>query len=314
MNTLGSIYGAVVGARNALYERGVLRVRRLRGPVVSVGNLSAGGSGKTPFVILLGQLLQAHGVKFDVLSRGYGRASRGVALVRPEGTAAEFGDEPLLIARRLGVPVMVGESRYEAGLAAEKKFGPHLHLLDDGFQHRGLAREVDIVLVNAEDGSDRLLPLGRLREPLSALRRAHAVVMEGAVPDFLPPGSPPVWTIRRGIQLPAMPLRPIAFCGIARPSRFFHQLHAAGVGCAAEIGFRDHHRYTAADVRELLRLREEKNCGGFVTTEKDIINLGPHAAALVPLAVAQVTMELVEAQAFVRALLETTTQHGRGRV
>ena len=136
-------------------------------------------------MLLLGELLKARGVKFDVLSRGYGRQSRGVAWVDPGGSARDFGDEPLLIARRLGVPVMVGEERYQAGVVAESKFGPQLHLLDDGFQHRALARDFDIVLVTPEDARDRLLPAGRLREPLSSLARADAVVLtSGASPAF----------------------------------------------------------------------------------------------------------------------------------
>src|SRR5580698_8881757 len=139
------IYGAAIAARNGLYERGWLSARRLQGPVVSVGNLSAGGSGKTPFVILLGELLKARGIRFNVLSRGYGRKSTGVLLVDPAGLAQEFGDEPLLIARKLQVPVIVGEDRYRAGRFAEAKLGPQLHLLDDGFQHRALARDFDIV-------------------------------------------------------------------------------------------------------------------------------------------------------------------------
>src|SRR5580693_1574833 len=118
MNPLATIYGAGVSLRNTLYDRGTLQQKKLAGPVVSVGNLSVGGSGKTPFVLLLGELLKARGMKFDVLSRGYGRQSRGVALVDPGGSARDFGDEPLLIARRLGVPVVVGEERFQAGAAA----------------------------------------------------------------------------------------------------------------------------------------------------------------------------------------------------
>ena len=136
MNPVSAIYGAVVGARNLLYDRGVLPARSLRGPVVSIGNLSVGGAGKTPFVILLGELLKARRVKFDVVSRGYSRETRGVLLVDPGGSSREFGDEPLLIARHLEVPVVVGEDRHAAGIFAETKFGPQLHLLDDGFQHR----------------------------------------------------------------------------------------------------------------------------------------------------------------------------------
>src|SRR5262249_37619781 len=134
MNPLALLFELGVRTRNALYNLGVLFARRLQGPVVSVGNLSVGGSGKTPFVLLLGELLKGRGIKFDVLSRGYGREKRGVSLVDPDGSSRDFGDEPLLIARRLHVPVVVGEDRYQAGIFAETKFGAQLHILDDGFQ------------------------------------------------------------------------------------------------------------------------------------------------------------------------------------
>src|SRR6266705_4048648 len=154
MSLLSSMFGAGVRARNLLYDRGTLRTLRLTGATISIGNLSVGGSGKTPFVILLGELLKQRGIAFDVLSRGYGRQTRGVLLVDPNGSPKNFGDEPLLIARRLGCPVIVGESRYKAGLFAENKFGPRLHILDDGFQHRSLARDFDIVLITPEDVND----------------------------------------------------------------------------------------------------------------------------------------------------------------
>src|SRR5260370_23155328 len=119
MNLLSSIFGAAVRGRNALYDRGIFRARKLCGAVVSIGNLSVGGAGKTPFVILLGELLKARRVKFDVVSRGYSRETRGVLLVDPGGSSREFGDEPLLIARHLEVPVVVGEDRHAAGIFAE---------------------------------------------------------------------------------------------------------------------------------------------------------------------------------------------------
>src|SRR5271169_603309 len=143
MNPLTRIYAAVSGLRNGLFDRGLLRSQRLARPVVSVGNLSVGGAGKTPFVIALGELLKARGIPFDVLSRGYRRRTHGVLVVDPNGNAADFGDEPLLISRHLEVPVIVGESRYKAGLLAEKKFDSEFHILDDGFQHRSLARDFD---------------------------------------------------------------------------------------------------------------------------------------------------------------------------
>ena len=298
---LGGIYGGIVSSRNALYDRRILgrsivRPRRLEGPVISVGNLSAGGSGKTPFVILLGELLKARQIKFDVLSRGYGRNTRGVFLVDPSGLPQQFGDEPLLLARKLQVPVIVGEDRYQAGRFAESKFGPQLHLLDDGFQHRQLARGFDIVLLTPQDATDRLLPAGRLREPLRSVRRANAVVLTGgASADSFPLEGKLVWRVRRGIVAQNVPPRPVVFCGIARPQNFVLQLRAANIDPIAEAFYRDHHAYTEKDVRELLDLKRRSEAGGFITTEKDAVNLGPYFSALEPLAVIPVRMDLADA-------------------
>ncbi len=304
MNPLSAIYGGVVGTRNALYDRGFLRARKLQGSVISIGNLSAGGAGKTPFVLLLGELLKARGLKFDVLSRGYGRKSRGVLLVDPSGLPEEFGDEPLLIARKLQVPVIVGEDRHEAGCFAESRFGPQLHLLDDGFQHRALARDFDIVLVTPQDASDRLLPAGRLREPLSSLRRADAVVLaSGASAESFSVDGKLTWRVRRGIAPQNVPPRPVVFCGIARPQQFTLQLRAANIEPAAEAFYRDHHAYREQDIRELLALKQKSEAGGFVTTEKDAVNLGPYLTALEPLCVVPVRMEFAEAANAVDTML-----------
>ena len=304
MNPFSRIYGAVVGARNALYERRLLPAKRLQGPVVSIGNLSVGGSGKTPFVILLGELLKARGIQFDVLSRGYGRKTRGVMLVDPGGSSSDFGDEPLLIARRLEVPVVIGEDRYQAGVLAEQKFGPQLHLLDDGFQHRGLAREFDIVLVTADDARDHLLPTGRLREPLLSLERSDAVVLTGgASPEAFSLGGKYVWRVRRGILPENVPARPVAFCGIARPQNFILQLRKAGIEPLAEAVYRDHHAYTENDIRELLALKAKSEADGFITTEKDAINLGGYFSALQPVAVVPVKMDLADAPNAVDTML-----------
>ena len=312
MNPLATIYGAVVRSRNALYDSGLLRVGRLQGPVVSVGNLSAGGSGKTPFVMLLGELLKARGIKFDVLSRGYGRRSRGVLLVDPAGLPDQFGDEPLLIARKLQVPVFVGEGRYAAGQFAESRFGPQLHLLDDGFQHRALERDFDIVLVTPQDASDRLLPSGRLREPLHSLRRADAVVLaSGASADSFPVQGKILWRVRRGINPTSVPPRPVVFCGIARPQNFVLQLRAANIDPIAEAFYRDHHAYTEKDVRELVDLKQRSEAGGFVTTEKDAVNLGPYLSALEPLSVVPVRMELADAANAIDTILHKIAERKR---
>jgi tetraacyldisaccharide 4'-kinase len=313
MNLLASIYGTAVRARNALYDRGAFTQRKLQKPVVSVGNLAVGGSGKTPFVLLLGELLKARAIPFDILSRGYGRKSQGVKLVDAGGSPCDFGDEPLLLARRLDVPVVVGEDRAEAGQFAEQRFPSQLHLLDDGFQHRALSRVFDIVLVTPEDARDRLLPAGRLRESLTSLSRADAVVLTGgASPEAFPLAGKLVWRVRRGISPKNVPSRPVAFCGIARPKNFLLQLRTAGIEPAGEAVYRDHHAYTEKDVRDLLKLRQQSEADGFVTTEKDAVNLGRLLSALEPIAIVPVKMELTDAanavDTMLRVIAERTQQ------
>ena len=312
MNPLSALYGTAVRVRNELYDRGLITVQRLQGLVVSIGNLTVGGSGKTPFLILLGELLKQRGVAFDVLSRGYRRQPQGVAIVDPSGSARDFGDEPLLMARKLGVHVVVGEDRHDAGEMAEATFGPQLHLLDDGFQHRQLARDFDIMLVTPTDTQDSLLPAGRLREPVASLARADAVVLtNNTSTDGLRLKNQLVWQVRRDI-VPPETLDPcFAFCGIARPENFFAQLQAAQVVPAGTRSFRDHHRYTDADVRDLQRLRQQAGASAFVTTEKDAANLGAHLQAMRPIHVVAVRMRLENADGALDAMLATIAQRKR---
>ncbi len=181
-------------------------------------------------------------------------------------------------------------------VSPNRSLAAQLHLLDDGFQHRSLARDFDIVLVTPQDASDHLLPAGRLREPLRSLRRADAVVLaSGASADSFPVEGKFVWRVRRGIVAQNVPGRPIVFCGIARPQNFVLQLRAANIEPVAEAFYRDHHAYSEKDVRELLDLKQRSEAAGFVTTEKDAVNLGPYLAALEPLSVVPVKMELSDA-------------------
>ena len=280
-----SFYRSVVALRNYCFDHEIMRARRLSWPVISVGNISVGGSGKTPFVIMFGELLKQRGIEVDVLSRGYRRATTGVLRVDPEGTPEEFGDEPLLIARKVGCPVFVGEDRFDAGLEAEETIGGaqgnRVHLLDDGFQHRQLHRDFDIVLLNQEDLSDNLLPAGRLREPLSALHRADVVVVDQDFPEKqLPHGDLQVWRIERNVIIPELNQPVIAFCGIARPQRFFSSLRNHGMDVREEIVFRDHHRYTSDDDASLAAAQAGHPGSRLITTEKDAVNLGPHTTDL----------------------------------
>jgi tetraacyldisaccharide 4'-kinase len=313
VNPLAALYGAIVRSRNDLYDRKSLKIHRLQGPVVSIGNLSVGGSGKTPFLIALGELLKARGIRFDVLSRGYGRATKGIAIVDPNGSPREFGDEPLLIARKLGVPVIVGIDRYGAGQLAEQKFGSQLHLLDDGFQHRRLAREFDIVMVSPDDAEDSLLPIGRLREPVRSLKRADAVVLtNNASCEGLLIAPYLVWRVRRDVLVPANVEGPcFAFCGVARPQVFFEHLKGAGVILSGTKSYPDHHAYTDSDVRRLLQLRARHGATAFITTEKDAINLRSHAGALKPVHVIPVRMQLENAVAALNAMLATLATRNR---
>jgi tetraacyldisaccharide 4'-kinase len=311
MNPVSALFGAGVALRNALYDRGVFKARKLARPVVSIGNISVGGSGKTPFVIALGQLLQQQGIEFDVLSRGYGRRSTAIAVVNPNGTPEQFGDEPLLIARKLRAPVIVGADRYRAGLLAEKQFSSKLHLLDDGFQHRRLHRDFDIVLLPAEDQRGTLLPTGRLREPLSALERADAVVLPD--PAEKPQQAKSVWRARRQIEI-AADGRVIAFCGIARPRQFFDALKAAHQEIAGTITFRDHHRYAQRDIDRLLALKKQTGASGFVTTEKDAMNLGTLSAHLQPLRTAMLRIDLESPERIMAELLRALEQRSGCRL
>jgi tetraacyldisaccharide 4'-kinase len=315
MRTLSSIFGSAVAIRNALYDRRILKAHRLARPVVSIGNISVGGSGKTPFVIALGEILKQRGIAFNVLSRGYGRRSSDVAVVDPNGTPEQFGDEPLLIARSLGVPVIVCADRYQAGLFAEQNFPSTLHLLDDGFQHRRLHRDFDIVMLPSSDLHDALLPLGRLREPRGSLQRADAVVVTAPIVDSdlelarrcmkMPEN---LWTVRRVLEVDqSATSKFVAFCGLARPEQFFAQLRDLQMDLAATLTFSDHHHYSETDLDRLLKARADAGAAVFITTEKDLINLGGLTARLQPLYVARLRMDLDDQQV-ANTMLKTLEQ------
>jgi tetraacyldisaccharide 4'-kinase len=303
---LSLVYGSVVRARNVRFDR--TPPLRLRWPVVSIGNLSVGGAGKTPLVICLAQLLQREGYGPDVLSRGYGRSQRRAERVDPAGSADRFGDEPLLIARSTGVPVYVGARRYQAGVLAEsERDSPGVHLLDDGFQHRELARDLDIVVMHRSDLQQRLLPAGRLREPLASLRRAGVVVLrqedaelESTVQAHTRPDCR-FWFVRRILALPSPVQRAVAFCAIARPAEFFGGLAAAGAGLAEQVRFRDHHPYTMADIERLAELGRRVGCDAFMSTAKDEVKLDAAMRSrlntVAPLRTAALTVEIADEKA-----------------
>lgn len=289
----------------------LLPARRLRALVVSIGNLSTGGTGKTPLTIALVQLLASHGLRVDVLSRGYGRQSTLAVRVKPTGTVEEFGDEPLLIARATGVPVYVASERYEAGVLAEHQpppaagaktqpQRPQIHLLDDGFQHRQLHRDVDIVLLNRADWRDFLLPAGDLREPRAAIHRATVIAIPAADAKLEEAlrfwgWQGPIWRLHRKLDVPIATGPVAAFCGIARPEQFFAGLEAQGLKLAARLAFPDHFAYTAGVLENLLDEARAAGAMALVTTEKDLVRLGKQATvfpASMPLLTAHLRVEI----------------------
>jgi tetraacyldisaccharide 4'-kinase len=326
---LAPLYGAGLAIRRQLYRLGWLKQRRLENPVISVGSVSAGGAGKTPMVLLLATMLRHRNYAVRILTRGYKRSSQGVTRVEPFDDARWHGDEPVLLAQRSGVPVFVGTDRYLAGAMAEQNEPSGklvVHLLDDGFQHRQLERDFDIVLLTKEDVEDRLLPAGNLRDRLSALAEADVVVLREEEADSLrgvvagyrgAKGRPSVWVIRRSLSLGeggdvALPTMPFAFCGIARPESFTRMLTARGYEPVEAMIFADHHMYNDSDVLRLLGRARARGANGFVTTEKDAVKLPPalrdKLETVGPLVVARLNVELVAEN---DALVELLSSVGR---
>jgi tetraacyldisaccharide 4'-kinase len=298
------LYRLALLFRNLRLRAGLEPICRLRSPVVSIGNLSTGGSGKTPLTIALAEALTERGFHVDVLSRGYGRQSRLPIRVNPDGTAEDFADEPLLIARQTGVPVYVAPQRYDAGLLAEAAQPDSeksaVHLLDDGFQHRQLARDLDILLLNRQDWHDSLLPAGNLREPLKAIGRAGVIAIPIDEPELETEvrnwgWQGPVWRLSRTMEIPRVKGAVAVFCGIARPDQFFAGLEAAGLKLALRTAFPDHHHYTARDLDRLIAAAHAAQATAFLTTEKDLVRLGNLASAFpesTPLATARLRIEI----------------------
>jgi tetraacyldisaccharide 4'-kinase len=331
---LTPLYGAVLAMKRRLFQLGWLKQNRLESPVISVGSVSAGGAGKTPMVLLLARILRHRGYAVRILTRGYKRSSEMTARVEPFDDAAWQGDEPVLLAQQSGVPVFVGADRYQAGVMAEQGEPSEnmvVHLLDDGFQHRQLARDVDIVLLTQADVEDTLLPAGNLREPLSAIAEADIVVLreeEAASLRSVVAGLsgekkvPAIWVIRRSLSLGeagevTLPSKPLAFCGIARPESFPKMLAAQGYEPMDTVIFPDHHAYDEGDIRQLIEHARQVDANGFVTTEKDAVKLTPilrdHLETVGPVVVARLCVELVDEQDSLSHLLTMVGRLDRRR-
>jgi tetraacyldisaccharide 4'-kinase len=295
LSVLSSVYGAAASWRRRWYTRDPSRQQKLTKAVVSVGNLRVGGTGKTPVVAHLCDLLKTCGERPAILTRGYGRTrpGDGVTIVsngRQIVTGLESaGDEPLMLARLLPtVPVLVGTDRFACGQRAERDFDVTVHVLDDGFQHLTLARDIDLLLVDEGDLNDRVLPAGRLREPLANASAAHALLVTtddaGAVRQVAQSfGVATAFHVLRAIHTPrslsGQPVahghgeRVLAFAGIARPERFFADLSASGRTAAETIVFADHHPYTQKDVDRIVERARAVGASLALTTEKDAVRL-----------------------------------------
>jgi len=276
--------------------------QRLRRPVISVGNLAAGGRGKTPVVEHIAQLLVEAGERPAILSRGYGRREvhPGAVVVgdgaRVLADVEHAGDEPVMLARAVpGAAVVVCDDRRVAGALAEAHLGATVHVLDDGFQHLALARDVDIVVITTADLTSRAFPFGRLRESPRALAAAHAVLVEGDPRDAAWPETSAVrFALHRSLSEPVSagetwtPSRGpvVVLAGIARPGRLAEDLATAGWDVREAVTFGDHHRYRIRDVRRVNAAIDRTGAVGIITTAKDAVRLPVGAAWRVPVAVA----------------------------
>jgi len=309
LSPLGAAYGAVTRVRCRAYRQGWLGSTAAGVPVISVGNITAGGTGKTPMVQLLAGWLREEGLKPAVLTRGYGGRRNGGVLVldgnsRPDPATA--GDEPCLLARNLRtVPVLVSPDRVSAARMAVEELGVDLLLLDDGFQHLRLRRDLDLLLVDASVplAGNRVIPAGTLREPLPAMGRADAVICTRTPADGIPaglvqlvaahcPGRPlfaarhlpagltPLGTAAPSSRAIGAARGHLLVSGIGNPGSFRQTAEAFGLDVAGELAFADHHRFTRADIEAIGRRMATTGAEAVLLTEKDAVRLGPLAEEL----------------------------------
>jgi tetraacyldisaccharide 4'-kinase len=303
LGVLSVFYSVLIRIRGMLYVLHIFRRKRLVQRVISVGNITLGGTGKTPTVMQIAGVLLHHHRLPAIISRGYRRKDESAVVVVSDGQRVLVdetvgGDEPVLIGSKLrGAPVVAGSDRFRTALASHQQFGNDTVILDDGFQHIRLHRDLDIVLIDGADpfGNGRLFPAGILREPLSALRRAHAILITGA--DRARDLNALKNTINRWTQAPLFTSRQdpvdlvdvttgetkqlaalrnsavLAFSGIARPLSFTTLLRNLGVHLRSELAYGDHYRYTKSDLAEIFQQAADAKVSMIVTTEKDAVRL-----------------------------------------
>jgi tetraacyldisaccharide 4'-kinase len=321
-------YGAAVHLRARAYRKGILKQHRLEGTVISVGNLTVGGTGKTPMVIWIAERLVAEGKSTGILTRGY-RGNLPSPTSRNASSEVSRSDEAQLMRARLGERVAfgIGPGRFERGRELERR-GVKWFVLDDGFQHLQLARDADVVLIDATNpfGGGHVLPAGRLREPRMALARAdvivitrshHAPAIEAAVRRD---SDAPIFYARPELDAVLAPFHPhlteqdahdrklFAFCAIGNPAAFVADLRDWGFQVAGHRFFPDHHRYTARDINEIEREARATGAGGVICTEKDSFNYSGVWRSI-DLWVCQISMHVDRPDDFWRALLAAIEAH-----
>jgi len=323
-------YSLFMHFRARFYEIGIFRVKRLPRPVISVGNITMGGTGKTPTVLLIACELMSRGKRVVVLTRGYGGSLEGDTRIVSDGkklmlSPAEAGDEPCLLASSLpGLMVVMGSDRYRAGCLALKELSPDCFILDDGFQHQRLGRDLDIVLLDstAPFNNGWTLPAGFLREPPSAVSRANLIILTRCAEadtaiDCVPKHIPVCRTshiltgytpLSGGKVLPFTGLagkRLVAFCGIADPGSFFDGVEACGVPLVATLAFPDHTDYGVKEMEALGRLKQQSRADGLITTAKDAVKLLPYSGILGDCFVTRLEITLHDSGPLIAALNKT---------
>lgn len=338
------VYRLIVDLRNRLYDRQILKSVRLSCPVISVGNITVGGTGKTPCVIGLTRMLQQRGFKCAVISRGYGGKNPQPVNIVSDGNsillgAESAGDEPLLIARSLpGIPVITGARRNFTGQAAIDRFGSNVLICDDAFQHRQIVRDIDIVLLDAEKplGNGYVLPRGSLREPKGSLHRADCIILTRAggteplhpdVAEIINKAGIPVFRAAHQFKELMVPgnhfpeqnvlqgKKVCAFCGIAQPASFKKLLIDAGSELLSFMEFPDHYAYDRNDLDALKNHFVKFHADYWITTEKDAMRLEAHPDFLKTLCILRVEMEIKPSEPsfedFILKRLNAVTERNR---
>ena len=309
--------------RRILYNLGIYSSVRLPAKVISVGNITVGGTGKTPLVETLARILKEEGFRVGILSRGYGRRGRGTLVVSDgkdiRTVPRETGDEPMLLARNLsGIPIVVGQNRVRAGQLAIQSFGCNILILDDGFQHLCIRRDIDFVVIDASNpfGNGRLIPAGPLREQISSLKRADAICFTrvdqdsnlrcseeyirkySRAPIFASTHHPTGWiSVENGGLFPLDGLKGkkvLAFAGIGNPESFRKTLKALSVEPVAFLKYRDHHWYTGRDLTHICETAKGAGAEAIVTTEKDGIRLPESMQCSIPLYSLKIKLQFKE--------------------